>query len=236
VTSLAEGEDWLPVPSDLPGASVVYEDPHVAVLCKPHDVHTEPSGRWKRDACRLPAETSPRGGENRLGRGPDAAHAPRFFHQRGGSCPLTAQAWTFLRHEREMGRIGKRYLCVVEGEVPEAGPDRLLDRFRRGRDRTGTDGDGGPGPVPVDLDRAGEERGRRPYPGPGDDLPRQAAPDPGAPRRGRPSDRGRPPVWPPYFGGTGKTRLMLHAEEVRFRHPRRGSLCGSSAPPARSLP
>ncbi|HLN91414.1 MAG TPA: hypothetical protein VK429_06085, partial [Patescibacteria group bacterium] len=31
VASLAEWKDWLPVPSDLPGASVVHEDPHVAV-------------------------------------------------------------------------------------------------------------------------------------------------------------------------------------------------------------
>src|SRR5512143_212647 len=42
VASLAEGKDWLPVPSDLPAASVAYDDSHVAVLCKPYDVHTEP--------------------------------------------------------------------------------------------------------------------------------------------------------------------------------------------------
>ena len=42
VASLAEGSDWLPVPFELPGASVAYEDSHVAVLCKPHNAHTEP--------------------------------------------------------------------------------------------------------------------------------------------------------------------------------------------------
>lgn len=42
VEALAESEDWLPVSCDIPGASVAHEDGEVIVLCKPHDVHTEP--------------------------------------------------------------------------------------------------------------------------------------------------------------------------------------------------
>src|SRR5574341_1514085 len=42
VRKIAEAADWLPVPGDLPGASVLYDDGAVAVLDKPPGCHTEP--------------------------------------------------------------------------------------------------------------------------------------------------------------------------------------------------
>ena len=206
VAALAEGKDWLPVPSDLPGASVVYEDSHVAVLCKPNDVHTEPQrpleagtlAGFLRKLHPEVAEISPAPGLTLL---------TRLDFATSGAVPaaLTAQAWTFLRHEREMGAIGKRYLCLVEGDVPEPIPiDYAIDS-------------GGGGTVRVRVESADPDpcrwtwidpvrsRGGRPNPGPGDDLPRQAAPDPCAPRRGRPPDRGRPPVRRRPPGGAGKS-------------------------------
>jgi len=129
-----------------------HEDPHVAVLCKPHDAHTEPQ---------RPLEAGTLGGYLRklhpevaeIAAAPGLTLLTRLDFSTSGAVPaaLTAQAWTFLRHEREMGRIGKRYLCLVEGEVPEPIPiDYRIDSAgerpsgfgRRRRTRTRA---GGPG-------------------------------------------------------------------------------------------
>jgi len=233
VASLAEGKDWLPVPSDLPGASVVYEDSHVAVLCKPQDVHTEPQ---------RPLEAGTLAGYLRMlhpevteiSPAPGLTLLTRLDFATSGAVPaaLTAQAWTFLRHEREMGAIGKRYLCLVEGDVPE--PITIgyaIDSGGGGGGRPGAAGFGGPGPMPVDLDRAGRERGEGPHPGPGDDLPRQAAPDPGAPRRGRPSDRGRPPVRRRPPGGTGEGAADAARGGGDVPAPRDGGAVAGRLPP-----
>jgi len=123
VASLAEDIDWLPVPSGLPGASVAYEDSHVAVLFKPQDAHTEPQ---------RPLEAGTLAGYLRklhpevaeIAPAPGLTLLTRLDFATSGAVPaaLTAQAWTFLRHEREMGAIGKRYLCLVEGDVAEPIP------------------------------------------------------------------------------------------------------------------
>ena len=152
ITSLAEESDWFPVPSDLPGASVAYEDSHVTVLCKPHDAHTEPQ---------RPLEAGTLAGYLRklhpgvaeIAPSPGLTLLTRLDFATSGAVPaaLTAQAWTFLRHEREMGGIGKRYLCLVEGDVPESIPiDYAIDsggegpsgcgRNRRTRTRAGGPG------------------------------------------------------------------------------------------------
>ena len=207
VASLAEESDWLPVPSELPGASVVYEDPHVAVLCKPHDVHTEPqrpleAGTLAGFLRKLHPEVAD------IAPSPGLTLLTRLDFATSGAVPaaLTAQAWTFLRHEREMGAIGKRYLCLVEGVVPESIPiDYAIDSGGGGTVRVRKES-ADPDPCRWTWIEPVRGVGARPHPGPGDDLPRQAAPDPGAPRRRRPSDRGRPPVRRRPAGGAGEGR------------------------------
>lgn len=223
VTSLAEGEDWLPVPSDLPGASVVHEDLHVAVLCKPHDAHTEPQ---------RPLEAGTLAGYLRMLHPEVAEIAPvpgltlltRLDFSTSGAVPaaLTAQAWTFLRHERERGAIVKRYLCLVEGNVEESIPiDYAIDSGGGGSVRV-RKGSADPDPCrwtwiePVKnvgagrtLVRATISRGKR-------HQIRAHLAAAGHPIVG---DR-RYAAVPPE--GPGKARLMLHAEEVTFPHPATG--------------
>ena len=232
VASLAEGADWLPVPSDLPGASIVYEDPDVAVLFKPHDVHTEPQ---------RPLETGTLAGFLRM-RHPEVEEISpvpgltlltRLDFATSGVVPaaLTARAWTFLRHEREMGAIRKRYLCVVEGEVPEPVPiDYAIESGGGGSVRVRVDsadpdpyrwtwiepaGSAGAGRT---LVRATISRGKR-------HQIRAHLAAAGHPIVG---DR-RYAAVPPE--GPGKTRLMLHAEEVTFRHPATGEPLRVVCPP-----
>ena len=232
VASLAEGKDWLPVPSDLPGASVVYEDSHVAVLCKPYDVHTEPQRPLEEGTLagylrkRHPevAEISPAPGLTLL---------TRLDFATSGAVPaaLTAQSWTFLRHEREMGAIGKRYLCLVEGDVPEPIPIHYaIDSGGGGSVRVRKDsadpdpcrwtwiepvGSAGAGRT---LVRAMISRGKR-------HQIRAHLAAAGHPIVG---DR-RYAAVPPE--GPGKARLMLHAEEVTFRHPVTGEPLRVVCPP-----
>jgi len=223
VASLAEESDWLPVPSELPGASVAYEDPHVLVLSKPHDVHTE---------SQRPLEAGTLAGYLRMLHPEVEAIAPvpgltlltRLDFATSGAVPaaLTAQAWTFLRHEREMGAIRKRYLCLVEGDVREAIPiDYAIDSGGGGIVRVRRES-ADPDPCrwtwlePVErvgagrtLVRATISRGKR-------HQIRAHLAAAGHPIVG---DR-RYAAVPPE--GPGKTRLMLHAEEVTFRHPATG--------------
>ncbi len=223
VGSLAEGSDWLPVPSDLPGASVLYEDSHVAVLGKPHDAHTEPQ---------RPLEAGTLAGYlRRLHPGvAEIAPAPgltlltRLDFSTSGAIPaaLTAAAWTFLRHEREMGAIVKRYLCLVEGAVPEPAPIAFaIDSGGGGTVRVRKES-ADPDPCrwtwiePVrsagegrTLVRATISRGKR----------HQIRAHLAAASHPIVGDR-RYGTVPPE--GPGKTRLMLHAEEVTFRHPATG--------------
>ena len=128
VASLAEEKDWLPIPSDLRGASIAYEDPDVAVLCKPHDAHTEPQ---------RPLEAGTLAGYLRMLHPKVAEIAPvpgltlltRLDFATSGAVPaaLTAQAWTYLRHQREMGAIENRW-SVAEASLAAllAGADLLL--------------------------------------------------------------------------------------------------------------
>jgi 23S rRNA pseudouridine1911/1915/1917 synthase len=223
VASLAEGKDWLPVPSDLPGASVAHEDSHVTVLCKPHDAHTEPqrpleAGTLSGYLRKLHPEVA------EIAPAPGLTLLTRLDFATSGAVPaaLTAQAWTFLRHEREMGAIGKRYLCLVEGNVPEPIPiDFAIDSDGGGSVRV-RKGSADPDPCrwtwiePVGsagagrtLVRATISRGRR-------HQIRAHLAAAGHPIVG---DR-RYAAVPPE--GAGKARLMLHAEEVTFRHPATG--------------
>ncbi len=231
VAAIAEPDDWLPVPCDLPGATVAYADRNVAVLCKPYDVHTEPQ---------RPNETGTLAGflRQRYPRVADFAPEPslslltRLDYATSGAIPaaLTAEAFTFLKKEREQGCIEKRYLCVVEGEV--ASPfsvDWAIDagggttvRVLRGRKDPDPHRWTRVEPVGTvhgtTLLRVTISRGKRHqirahlaaagFPIVGDR--RYAA---------VPSD------------GPGKSRLMLHAERVAFRHPERKEIVSVECPP-----
>jgi 23S rRNA pseudouridine1911/1915/1917 synthase len=229
-SALAEGPDWLPVPCELPGASVAYEDAEVAVLCKPPDVHTEPQRPNESGTLagflrlRYPAvaEISPEPGLTLL---------TRLDYATSGAVPaaLTSSALEFLRHEREMGRIVKRYLCLVAGEVasPMSIPWEIRaeggDTVRVVRGRNDPDplrwtsvapvraGEG------VTLLRATISRGKR-------HQIRAHLAAAGHPIVG---DR-RYAAVPP--GGPGTSRLMLHAAEVTFRHPVTGVALRVSCP------
>ena len=206
VGSLAEGSDWLPVPSDLPGASVLYEDSHVAVM--------RLAGYLRRLHPGV-AEIAPAPGLTLL---------TRLDFSTSGAIPaaLTAAAWTFLRHEREMGAIVKRYLCLVEGAVPEPAPIAFaIDSGGGGTVRVRKES-ADPDPCrwtwiePVrsagegrTLVRATISRGKR----------HQIRAHLAAASHPIVGDR-RYGTVPPE--GPGKTRLMLHAEEVTFRHPATG--------------
>ena len=232
VAALAEGMDWLPAPSDLPGASVVYEDSHVAVLCKPPDAHTEPQ---------RPLEAGTLAGYLRklhpevadIAPAPGLTLLTRLDFATSGAVPaaLSETAWIFLRHEREMGAIRKRYLCLVEGDVPEPVPiDYAIDS-------------GGGGTVRVRKESADPDPSRWTWIEPA-----------GIPEAGRTLVRatisrgkrhqirahlaaaGHPIVGDRRYAavpkvGPGKRRLMLHAEEVTFRHPATGETMRITCPP-----
>ena len=230
VEALAENEDWLPVPCDIPGASVAYEDGQVIVLCKPHDVHTEPqrpnedgtlAGFLRKRYPRV-AEVSPVPGLTLLS---------RLDYATSGAVPaaLTRQAFDALRHEREMGRLEKIYLCLVKGVVDsamaidweidargaetvrvrrdhrEADPRRwtLVEPVRPGSETT--------------LVRARISTGKRHQ------------------IRAHLAAAGHPIAGDRRYGavpgvGPGKARLMLHSETVIFRHPGTGERVSVTCP------
>jgi 23S rRNA pseudouridine1911/1915/1917 synthase len=222
VAALAEWQDWLPVPCELPGAAVPFADGHVAVLCKPHDCHTEPqrpneAGTLAGHLLRLypgVAEISPVPGLTLL---------TRLDYATSGALPaaLTAEAFAFLRHEREMGNLRKRYLCIVEGEIRsastiafviEAGGGETV-RVRTAREEPDPSRWTVLEPVRVaagrTLARATIARGKR-------HQIRAHLAAAGHPIVGDRKYSAVPPE------GPGKGRLMLHAEEVAFRHPATG--------------
>lgn len=235
VAALAESGDWLPVPCDIPLASVAYEDGQVIVLCKPNDVHTEPqrpnedgtlAGFLRKRYPRV-AEVCPVPGLTLL---------TRLDYATSGAVPaaLTRQAFDALRHEREMGRIEKVYLCLVKGVVDSAvSVDWEIDAGGGGavrvrRDRRETDPRRWTFVEPVragsetTLVRARISRGRRHQ------------------IRAHLAAAGHPIVGDRRYGavpgeGPGKTRLMLHSETVSFRHPGTGEMMSVSCPAAQEF-
>jgi 23S rRNA pseudouridine1911/1915/1917 synthase len=222
VETLAERLDWLPEPSDLPGAAVAYADDHVAVLCKPHDAHTEPQ---------RPNEPGTLAGYLRrlypavegISPVPGLTLLTRLDYATSGAVPaaLTADAYACLRHEREMGNLRKTYVCLVEGEVEsrmtiafaiEAEGGETV-RVRAGRDDPDPRRWTVVEPLRIaggrTLARATISRGKR-------HQIRAHLAAAGHPIAG---DRRYAAV---PAEGPGKHRLMLHAEEVEFRHPARG--------------
>jgi len=219
VSRIAEEQDWMPVPGDLPGASILFADDEVVVLEKPPDVHTEPHRpgeggtlagylRWK-----FPSVTT-------LSSLPGLTLLTRLDYATSGAVPaaLTIEALDFLSREREKGEIRKTYYCLVSGSIEkemtlsyridsEGGETvRVSTEFRdpapmRWTIVTPVRGDGS-----VTLVRAEISRGKR-------HQIRAHLAAAGFPVIG---DR-RYAAVPP--GGAGKRRLMLHAAEVAFLHP-----------------
>jgi 23S rRNA pseudouridine1911/1915/1917 synthase len=222
VAGIAESEDWLPVPGVLPGTSVAFGDSHVAVLCKPCDVHTEPQ---------RPNEPGTLAGFLRTLYPHVAGIAPvpgltlltRLDYATSGAVPaaLSARAFTFLQKEREMGRIEKRYLCLVEGELTAS--MSLAWRI---------DAEGGK-TVRVRLDRQDPDPGRWTFVEPvrceGGTTLLRATITRGKRHqiRAHMAAAHHPIVGDRRYAtvprdGPGKGRLMLHAERVTFRHPETG--------------
>lgn len=222
VRRIAEERDWMPEPGELPGASVLYADESVAVLEKPPDVHTEPQ---------RPKEPGTLAGflfhrfpfVERISPTPGLTLLTRLDYATSGAVPaaLDERSFAFLTREREQGRIRKVYACVVAGRMRDA-------IILSGR----IDSEGGAGvrvrpgsrePDPlrwttVTPVREGENatlvravicRGKR-------HQIRAHLAAAGFPILG---DR-RYSAVPPE--GPGKERLMLHATEVEFPHPRTG--------------
>jgi len=223
VSALAAADDWLPPPGEVPGAGVAYADGHVAVLCKPCDVHTEPQRPNERGTLagflrmRFPqvADVAPVPGLTLL---------TRLDYATSGavSAALTPAAFRFLQKEREMGRLEKQYLCLVDGEV-EA-----------------------PFPIPWAIDAAGGStvrvRVNRPDPDPlrwthvepirslGATTLVRATISRGKRHqiRAHLAAAGHPIVGDRRYAavpteGPGKVRLMLHAARVTMRHPETGN-------------
>jgi len=219
---IAEELDWMPVPGNIPGASVLYEDENVAVLEKPTDVHTEPH---------RPGETGTLAGfllhrfpaVSRISSTPGLTLLTRLDYATSGGVPaaLDEPSFRFLAREREQGRIRKVYACIVAGRMREAMVlDRLIDSsggatvtVRTGRRET--DPFRWTNVIPIregsgsTLIRAEIRRGKR-------HQIRAHLAAAGFPILG---DRRYSAV---PAGGPGAKRLMLHAKEVTFVHPRTG--------------
>jgi 23S rRNA pseudouridine1911/1915/1917 synthase len=118
VRKIAEAEDWLPEPCELPGAAVLFADHVVAVLEKPVDVHTEPHrpgekgtlAGYLRGKFPFVAEFSGSAGLTLL---------TRLDYATSGAIPaaLTPESLDFLSREREKGEIRKTYYCLVRGHL-----------------------------------------------------------------------------------------------------------------------
>ncbi len=222
VRCIPEQPDWIPEAGDVPGAAVLYEDRDVAVLDKPADAHTEP--HRPREAGTLagyllwkfPAAAG-------FSAGPGYTLLSRLDFAVSGAVPaaLSAETMRFLVREREEGRMGKVYACVVSGHVPReftvsfAIESRGGERVRVRRDRREPDPRYWTLVTPVGregrltLVRAAIAKGRR----------HQV--------RAHLAAAGCPIVGDGLYGAgrpdaAGAGRLMMHAAEVSFAHPRRG--------------
>jgi len=219
VLRIAEAQDWMPAPGDLPGASVLFADDEVAVLEKPPDVHTEPHRPGERDTLagylrwKFPSVTT-------LSSLPGLTLLTRLDYATSGAVPaaLTKEALDFLSREREKGEIRKTYYCLVTGSIgkvmtlsyridAEGGETvRVRTEFRdpdpvRWTTVSPVRGDGS-----VTLVRAEISRGKR-------HQIRAHLAAAGFPVVGDRKYAAVPPE------GPGKERLMLHAAEVAFLHP-----------------
>jgi 23S rRNA pseudouridine1911/1915/1917 synthase len=230
VRKIAEREDWLPVPGNLPGASVLYADADVAVLGKPADSHTVPQRPMEKGTLagflrfRYPGVTE-------LSMEPGLTLLTRLDYATSGVVPaaLTPEAFAFLSREREKGRIVKTYICLVEGRLEkEMSLSYLLETV-------------GGEKVRVRKERSEEDplhwTAVSPVRQAGDYTFVRAVICKGKRHqiRAHLAAAGFPIVGDRRYGavppeGPGKFRLMLHAEEVRFTHPATKELLRVVAP------
>jgi 23S rRNA pseudouridine1911/1915/1917 synthase len=230
VIRIYESRDWLPVPGDVPGASLLFADGDVAVLSKPTDVHTEPHRpqeqgtlagylRWL-----FPGVSS-------VTTEPGLTLLTRLDYATSGAVPaaLTSHAYEFLLREREQGRIVKTYTCIVSGTLEKAiSLDFRLDT-NGGEKVTALTSQREPDPrywtavTPIrttgeyTLVKAVISKGKR-------HQIRAHLAGAGFPIVG---DR-RYSAVPPE--GPGTARLMLHASEIRFAHPGEKGLVSVTSP------
>jgi 23S rRNA-/tRNA-specific pseudouridylate synthase len=227
---IAEREDWLPLPADLPGASVLYFDDAVAVLDKPSDVHTEPHRPREEGTLagyllrKFPQVAG-------FSDDPGLTLLTRLDYAVSGAVPaaLSADAFLFLAREREQGRIIKTYIGLVEGRIEEelslnySMETEGGEKVRVRTDREEKDPRYRTSVTPIrlvgerTLVRAVIAKGKR-------HQVRAHLAAAGHPIVG---DR-RYSAVPPE--GPGKERLMLHAVEVCFAHPVRGEKLRLSSP------
>lgn len=219
VRRIADRDDWLPVPGDLPGAEVLFGDADVAVLSKPADVHTEPHRPGEEGTLagfllfRYPSVAG-------ISREPGLTLLTRLDYATSGAVPaaLGPGAFAFLLREREKGRIEKTYVCLVHGLLErEMSLSFVLEteggeRVRVRKDRNETDPRYWTAVAPVrrsgacTLVRAVISKGKRHQ------------------IRAHLAAAGFPIVGDRRYGavppeGPGAVRLMLHAAEVSFAHP-----------------
>ena len=144
----------LPTAPDVEVA-VLYEDDRLCCVDKPAGIAVEPE-RWFRDAATLSGALlarAKRGDREPQDDAPALEHRPRLVHRldkETSGVLLVAkdlEAERALRRAFEHGRVGKRYLALVEGEHPLADGERDVvdlpvgpDRRRTGRMRVCDDG------------------------------------------------------------------------------------------------
>jgi 23S rRNA pseudouridine1911/1915/1917 synthase len=132
-----------------PEIRVLYEDAAIWVIDKPAGIAVEPE-RWDREGAHIAGAVLDHL-ERGLGEGQRLPFRPRVVHRidKGTSGVLcfakNLEAERSLRQQFEEGKVGKRYLAIVDGEVPPEGGTVDLpigpDAKRDGRmrvDRSGT--------------------------------------------------------------------------------------------------
>ncbi|MGE5700202.1 MAG: RluA family pseudouridine synthase [Deltaproteobacteria bacterium] len=230
VRRIPEREDWLPLAGEVGGASVLYADDDIAVLGKPADVHTEPQRPMEKGTLAghlllLYPFVAGISGE------PGLTLLTRLDYATSGAVPaaLSRDALGFMAREREKGRIVKTYSCLVSGLVEkEMSLSWLMEtaggeRVRVRKEREEEDPLYWTAVTPVrraggcTLVRAVISKGKRHQ------------------IRAHLAAAGHPVVGDRRYGavppeGPGRIRLMLHAEEVRFTHPRTGETLRVIAP------
>jgi 23S rRNA pseudouridine1911/1915/1917 synthase len=224
VRAIPEREDWLPVPGILPGGSVLYRDASVAVLGKPAGTHTEPQRPGEeRTLAGFLLFLSPSVAE--ISKEPCLTLLARLDYETSGAVPaaLTRAGFEFLLSERAKGRIEKTYACLVKGSLEKemtiafrletSGGEKV--RVRKDRREENPLHWTSVSPVrPLGgctLVRAAIAKGKRHQ------------------IRAHLAAAGYPILGDRRYGGgepegRGPGRMMLHAEEVRFRHPDTGEL------------